>query len=114
MVKARPWTDIEHDYQKLVSQNWQIQPMVDLVKHIINSRLSDRLFAYTSLDKLIVGIYDPLEPHRETLHIKFDGNTQKWLFEYYPKPFEPVEFQREYSFDKGIEKLEGFLKLIKW
>ena len=73
-----------------------------------------RLFAYTSLDNLVIGIYDPMEPDRETLHVKYDNQLQQWLFKYYPKPFEPVEWEKQYPVDKGVEKFDNFIKMIKW
>jgi hypothetical protein len=113
-TKVRPWSDIEQHYVDLNKHDWKLDPMVHLVRHIIATKLSDRLFAFTSMDKLIVGIYDPMEWNREALHIKFDGQTQEWFFKYHPKPNEPVEFERHYSEDKGVEKFDNFIKMLKW
>lgn len=88
--------------------------MLQLVKHIISTKLSDRLFAYTSMHKLVVSIYKPIEWNREALHIEFDVLDNKWHFKYYSKPKEPVEFERNYAPEKGIEKFDAFIKLIKW
>jgi len=113
-TKVLPWPDIESFYENLRKHGWQIDPLIQLVRHIITTKLCDRLFAYTSIDKLVVGIYDPMEWNREALHIEFDGPTQKWFFKYYPKPQEPVEFERKYPAAKGIEKFENFIKMLKW
>jgi hypothetical protein len=113
-AKVQPWSDIEQHYVDLNNHDWQLDPLLQLVRHIIATKLSDRLFAFTSMDKLVVGIYDPMEWNREALHIEFDGQTQKWFFKYYPKPKEAVEFERQYSADKGIEKFDNFIKMLKW
>jgi hypothetical protein len=57
---------------------------------------------------------DPMEWNREALHVEFDGQTQKWLFKYYPKPKEPIEFEQQYTADNGIEKFDNFIKMIRW
>jgi hypothetical protein len=112
-AKVRPWPDIEQHYIDSNNRS-QLDPLLQLVRHIIATKLSDRLFAFTSMYKLIVGIYDPMEWNREALHIEFDGQTQKWLFRYYPTPNRPVEFERQYAADKGIEKFDNFIKMMKW
>jgi hypothetical protein len=38
----------------------------------------------------------------------------KWYFEYYAQPFKAPEFKRTYLADEGIEKLDSFIKMIKW
>ncbi|NOT50971.1 MAG: hypothetical protein HOP10_06815 [Chitinophagaceae bacterium] len=111
---VRPWAEIEQNYISLKNTDWQIDPLLQLVRHIIETNLCNRLFAFTSHDKLVVGIYDPMEWNREALHIEFDGQTQKWFFKYYPKPNEPIEFERKYTADKGIEKFDKFIKMMKW
>ena len=55
-----------------------------------------------------------MERDRETLHVKYDNQLQQWLFKYYPKPFEPVEWEKQYPVDKGVEKFDNFIKMIKW
>ena len=114
LIKAHPWPNIQEHYADLVNSGWHLQPMLELVTHIIASDLRTRLFAFASLDGLIISIYDPIERNREALHLKFDHFHQKWLFEYYPKPNHPVEWRREYPTDQGIEKFENFIRLNKW
>jgi hypothetical protein len=114
LAKVRPWREIEEFYIELINHGWQVEPMLQLVKHIISSKLSERLFAYTSADKLVVGIYEPMEWNREALHIEFYGQEQKWFFKYHPKPNEPVEFERQYKAERGIEKFNNFIKMIGW
>ncbi|MBL7869465.1 MAG: hypothetical protein JNM71_15725 [Flavobacterium lindanitolerans] len=112
-AKVRSWDDIEEHFTKWF-QGQYLDNIVLLVKHIKISGLAQRLFGYTSMDKLVVGIYNPLEWNREALHIEFDFKGQKWVFKYYPKPNEPVEFERQYPADKGIENFDNFIKMVKW
>jgi hypothetical protein len=113
-VNAQSWQDIERNYVDLNNHGWQLDPLLQLVRHVIATRLSDRLFAFTSLDTLVVSIYDPIERDREALHIKFENQSQKWSFKYYPRPNDPVEFERTYIADEGMEKFDNFIKTIKW
>ncbi|MBX3241367.1 MAG: hypothetical protein KIT80_17790 [Chitinophagaceae bacterium] len=110
---VRPWDDIEEHFTKWFQGQYQ-DNIATLVKHIKMSGLSQRLFGYTSMDKLVVGIYNPMEWNREALHIEFDVEGQKWFFKFYPKPNKPAEFERQYPADKGIEKFDNFIKMVKW
>ena len=111
---VRSWAEIEQHYINLTKNGWDLKPMIELVQHIIKTKISERLFAYTSMDKLVVGIYNPLEWNREVLHIEFDVHSQKWYFMYYPKPNEPIEFERQYDPGAGLDKFDKFIKLKKW
>lgn len=111
-TKAQSWdyienrfvTDFGHCHIKLI----------ELVRHIKSSGLSDRLFGSTSMDKLVVSIYDELDYRKESLHITFDLDKDKWNFIYFAMPFQEPEFVRTYSADKGIEKFDNFVKMINW
>ncbi len=107
------WDEIEEHFTKWFQGQYK-DNVVELVKHIKSSDLSHRLFGFTSMNKLVIGIYNPMEWNREALHIEFDIEAQKWWFKYYPKPNESVEFEKTYPADKGIEKFDNFIKLIKW
>ena len=113
-AKARTWDEIEEHYVNLNSHNWGHDRLLELVKHIKTTGLRDRLFAYTSMDKLVVSIYDPIEWNREALHIEFDTQNQKWDFKYISRPNEKPEFERQYDADLGLEKFDKFLSMIKW
>jgi hypothetical protein len=88
--------------------------LIELVKHIRETKLSERLFGSTSMDKLVVGIYEELDYRKETLHITFNLDSSEWNFKYYGMPFQEAEFQRTYSAEKGIEKFDNFIKMINW
>ena len=111
-TKAQTWDDIENRY----INDWEGQhvELLELIRHIKNSELSEKLFGSTSMDKLVVSIYDPLDYRRESLHITFDLVDRKWHFVYYAKPFADAEFIKIYNEDKGIEKFDNFIKMIGW
>lgn len=111
LVETRPWSDIEQHYLDFGGRHTNF---VELIRHIKNSDLSKRLFAYTSMDKLVVSIYEQINTFVETLHITFDTQNNLWHFKYYAQPFGDPEFVRTYSSDKGIEKFDNFIKMIKW
>ena len=113
-IKPHTWEKIEEFYIDAVNFYYDFQRYVELVRHIRTSGLSDRLFAYTSLYNLNIGIYNPIELGVEVLTIQFDITTRKWHFFYCPKPFEPIEFERYYEADKGIEKFDQFIEMLKW
>jgi hypothetical protein len=69
---------------------------------------------YTSLDKLVISIYETIDPREEALHVSFDLRLNKWHFEYFAKPFIDSEFVRNYPAEEGVEKFDNFLKMIRW
>ena len=111
-AKAQTWDFIENRF--VTDFSGKHQRMFELVKHIRHSGLTARLFGSTSMDKLVVSIYDPIDYRKEALHINFDLFNEKWHFNYYAIPFQDPEFVRTYSADKGIEKFDSFIKMIKW
>lgn len=113
-AKARPWNAIEGHYMDLNKQGWGHDRFLELVRHIKATGLVDRLYAYTSMDKLVVSIYNPIEWNREALHIEFDRHNQRWDFKYTSRPNEKPEFERQYSAELGIEKFDKFISMIKW
>ena len=113
-TQSRDWQEICSWYAELTDHNPVFKPYLDLVTFINNGELKDRLFAYTSVHKLVISIYENIEWNREALHIEFDAGTRKWFFEYYPKPFEPVEFKRKYEEEQGIQKFEKIINYLKW
>lgn len=94
--------------------------MLELVQHIISSGASSRLFAFTSLDKLTISNYEPLEG-AEVLQVHFDRQQRVFCFEYYATRGPEMrydrsqpEFHRHYPVEKGIEKLDQFLHWMGW
>jgi hypothetical protein len=88
--------------------------MIELIQHIINSGVAGRLFAYSSIDKLVISVYETIDPSKDALHITFDLVADKWHFVYFAKPFTYPEFDRMYPSAHGIEKFDNFLDMIRW
>jgi len=110
-AKVVTWEEIEEKYANL---GLPFRSMLLLVKFIRNNQIDKRLFAYTSMHKLVVTIYDPPEWNRESLHIEFNPYSKIWHFEYRPKPFEPSEAERYYPEEAGINKFCKYIELLKW
>jgi hypothetical protein len=88
--------------------------LLELTRHIKTSKLADRLYGSTSMDKLVISIYNPLDYQKESLHIQFDLGSKKWHFEYHAIPYQKPEFVRTYKEEIGIEKFDNFIKMINW
>lgn len=114
MANARPWDDIEAHYLDLISRGWNHHRLLGLVTHIKSSKLGERLYGCTSLDKLIISIYDPIEWNREALHIEFDRNNQSWHFKYRSRSDVKPELEKQYGADEGLEKFDKFISMVKW
>ena len=119
-TKPQDWTYIAETYQDFNYHGWGHERMLALVQHIISSGASNRLFAYTSLDTLMVSNYEPLESS-EVLCIYFDRQKQLFCFDYSATANgsklynqEQPEFKRQYPAEVGIEKFDQFLRWIRW
>ena len=111
-AKAQSWDYIESRY--INDWDGKHERLLELVRYIKHSDLKDRIFGSTSMDKLVISIYDPLDYRKEALHITFNLSNKQWIFEYIAMPFQEPEFVRTYEEDKGIEKFEKFIQMIKW
>ena len=114
LITPRPWSEIEAFYVDLILGGWGLNDLLSLVKYVRQNDLDKKLFAYTSLDKLIITIYNPAEFNRESLHIQYDATKKLYVFKYYPLPYEPIEFERIYSGEVLLEKFQNLLGLLKW
>lgn len=104
----------EYIQQRFATDFGGIQRMVDLVKHIQSSGASARLYAYSSMDSLVVSNDELIHPRKEALHIHFDRQSQQWHFRYFAVPFKDAEFERFYPPADGINKFDQFLRWIRW
>ena len=110
--KAQSWDYIENRY--VTDFGHCHFKLIELVKHIKSTGLSNRLFGSTSMDKLVISIYEELDYRKESLHITFNVDKEEWNLRYFALPFQEPEFERIYSADKGIEKFDNFIKMINW
>lgn len=109
------WDKIELFYKDLISNQWPLSDIISVIQFIRNNEnLSQRLFGCTSLDRLIISIYNPIELQKEALWIQFNTEKGLWNFKYYPFPFHKPEYERDYPGELLIEKFEGFIDLLKW
>jgi len=114
-MQPREWEDIRSFYSDLIVKGWPLDDIIPVISYMADdSKLSERIFAYTSLDKLVLSIYYPIEPHRESLHIQFDKSNQLWEFKYYPAPYQPVEHERAYPGNLLLEKFKNYISRLNW
>ena len=114
-TKCQSWDFVIENYESLIRHEWRIEPMLELIRHIVFN-YSSRLYAFTSLDKLIISIYENIDMLSEALHVRYDCESKKFSFAYFgghsalPQP----EWQREYDAEDGIKKFDAFIKMINW
>ncbi len=114
IVNTVSWELIERHYTDLIANGWLLEPMLSLIKFIKNNDLDKILFPYTSLDTLVVTIYNPAEWHRESIHIQFKQQSETWHFEYFSRPGEPGKVERYYNSEDGISKFSQYIDYLKW
>jgi hypothetical protein len=110
-ANAQSWELIESRYMTDWREHVQL---LQLVRHIKNSNLAERLFGSISMDKLVIGNCDPIDYRKEALHITFDLEKKMWHCEYKEDPFQEPKFIRDYTEEYGLTKLENFIKMIRW
>ena len=114
-AKAKSWDEIEHFYNDLTSRGWPLQDIIKLIQYVNESNnLRQKLFGCTSLDKLIISIYNPIELDRQALHIQYEKAERLWNFKYCPSPNREVEHERNYPGELLIEKFQDYINLLKW
>ena len=113
--KAKPWEEIEHFYNDLVSQGWPLKDIISVVQYIRHhDSLNQKLFACTSLDKLIVSVYNPIELNHEALHIHYEKGEKLWNFRYYSYPHSEAEHEGNYPGELLVEKFQNYIDMLKW
>ena len=110
--KAHEWGYIEKCFIEHFGGKYL--KIVELIKHIRQSGLSDRLYGLASMDKLVISNNELINVRFEALHIEYDLKNNTWSFIYYAKPHEDPGFVRTYDADKGIEKFDQFIEWIRW
>ncbi len=112
---TKSWEEIEHFYNDLISQGWPLEDIIPLIQYIKNhGSLNQKLFACTSLDKLIVSVYNPIQLNREALHIYYEKGEKLWNFRYYSSPYREAEHERNYPGELLVEKFENYIGMLKW
>ena len=116
ITKYYSWELIKEYYDSLYESGWKNLPMLNLINFIISSRYKDRLYAFTSLDVLIISIYEEIDKFSEALHLKFETDSQVFIFKYYGgnNGSKQPEWERRYEPNVVNVKFESFIKMIKW
>lgn len=86
--------------------------MVTLVRHIRAQGYADRLYAFTSMHELIIGLYPELEREIETLHVLYDQGAYR--LRYFASPTREPEVERVYPKEVGLKKFDDFLGYLNW
>ena len=115
LVEAKSWVEIERFYADLISQGWPLDDIISMIQSIKDDdRLRNKLFACTSLDKLIISIYNPIDLWREAAHIQYNREKELWDFKYYTSQYREPEHQRSYTGELLIEKFRNYVKVLGW
>ena len=116
-TRVMSWKEIEEKYIDLIAYGWELENMLGLVKSIQQEAFAERIYGFVSMmsyETLIVSIYNPIDLHRETLHVSFDSKRKRWHFEYHPKHHLPIEMERYYGEEIGMLKFRQFIDWLKW
>jgi len=113
-VPAQSWSNIEDFYSRLAAEAGFGAEMAELIRHIRSCGYASRLFAYTSMHELIIGLYPELEPSIETLHIEYDKDAKAYQLRYYAAPSRHPEVERIYPKEVGLKKFDDFIGYLKW
>lgn len=111
-IPACPWSDIEEFYSRsAIDYGWG-EEMAELVRHIRAKGYADRLFAFTSMRELIIGLYPELEREIETLHVLYDKGV--YQIRYFASPTQQPEVERKYPKEVGLKKFDDFIGYLRW
>jgi hypothetical protein len=94
LVETKSWNEIEQFYADLISNGLPLDNIIPMIQFIkADDRLPHKVFACTSLDKLIISVYNPIELWREAVHIQYNREKESRDFKYYPLPYQEPEIK---------------------
>jgi hypothetical protein len=111
-IPTRSWSDIEEFYSRASAEHGWGDEMVELVRHIRAQGHADRLFAFTSMCELIIGLYPELEREVESLHVLYAQGA--YHLKYFASPTREPEVERTYPKAVGLKKFDDFLGYLNW
>jgi hypothetical protein len=111
---VKSWDYIIDFYKGAVKNGLNQTLMLNLVSDIASNKVSEKLFPRISLLRLVISIYEPIEPFRESIHIEFDPIANLFKFTYYSLPFQDPTFVRLYSPKDATTKFFQFIEWINW
>jgi hypothetical protein len=111
-IKTRPWNEIAEHYRGLVENNWDMDPMLNLVEEIACSRFADGVFAVTSMATLCIAQTREFEFDRNVLRVDFARG--RFCFSYRESPYESKSWNKECGPDEGYSTFEHVVGRLRW
>jgi hypothetical protein len=107
------WDEVIKYYKELnKSPKWDIQPMVDFVEQIAESKYAQGLYPITSMYSLIIGQTPEIDPCRSVLKVEFfDG---RFYFVYVDSGIESHCWKRDCEPDEAFSLLDEFVHQLDW
>lgn len=112
LTRAQSWEYLLNRYQSELEGQFSFY--VELVNHILDSEIQNRIYAVSSMNRIILSVYEQIDFHRDALHISLDPTSHKLSFTYFSKPNIDPEFVRSYDEKDGITKFDQFVKMLNW
>ena len=112
LSKAQSWEYLLNRYQS--EFEGQFSFYVELVNHILKSEIHNRIYAVSSMNKIIISVYELIDFQREALHISLNPASHKLSFTYFSKPNIDPEFERCYDVKDGVPKFDQFVEMLNW
>ncbi len=111
--KSKTWDEVIEYYKQLnESPKWDIQPMVDFVERISESKYAQGLYPITSMYTLIIGQTPELDPCRSVLKVEFfDG---RFYFVYVDSAIETHLWKRDCEPYEAFSLLDDFIHQLDW
>ena len=111
--KSRTWGEVIEYYKQLnESPKWDIQPMVDFIEQIADSKYAQGLYPITSMYTLIIGQTPEIDPYRSVLKIEFfDG---RFYFVYVDSAVDTHLWKRDCEPEEAFSLLDEFIHQLDW
>lgn len=111
--KSKTWDEVIEYYKQLnESPKWDIQPMIDFVEQIAESKYAQGLYPIISKYSLIIGQTPEVDPYRSVLEVEFfDG---RFYFVYVDSGIETHLWKRDCSSREAFALLDEFIHQLDW
>ncbi len=111
--KSKTWEEVIEYFTELnKSPKWDIQPMVDFVEQIAESKYAQGLYPITSMYTLIIGQTQEIDPGRGVLKVEFfDG---RFYFVYVDTAVENHLWKRDCEAEEAFSLLDDFIHQLDW
>ena len=114
--RSHSWQEIRGFYEEFAQEpDWQIEPMIELVRFISESPYASGLFPYTSHTDLHIGRASGFACGDSELTIVYDQNEKTFKFTYQQREDDVKPWSTECGAEDGRKKLEHILhKRLRW